>query len=83
MSDLERVAEELERRGITPLSRVEWSYRHHLNSRSGVSRRKTGTYYGLIDHRPGYAGKQMASVLFVGNRWETRVPAEELRLLAR
>lgn len=64
-----------------PLDRVQWSYRHHLNSRSSFIRTRVGTYHGLIAHRAGYKGKQMASVYWDGNKWETQVPIDELRLL--
>lgn len=59
--------------------RVEWWYTHHLNRRSKVRRVKYGWYDGLVNHRPGYRGKQLACVWFDGNKWNSSVPYEELR----
>lgn len=68
-------------REIKPLARVQRVYRHHLNSRSSFLITRVGTYHGLVDHRASYKGKQLASVYWDGNKWESSVPIDELRLL--
>lgn len=63
---------------IEPGDYISWTYRHHLNGRSVTAVTKTGQYEGLVAHRPGYKGKQLASVWFRGNKWNSTVPFDEL-----
>ena len=58
--------------------RISWKYTHHLNRRSSVGRIKYGIYYGRIKHTIRWGGKQLALVLFDGNKRTSRVPIEGL-----
>lgn len=58
--------------------RVIWRYIHHLNSKSAIVREKEGVFQGNIKHTVKHKGKQLAGVLFDGNKRESRVPVDEL-----
>ena len=57
---------------------ITWRYLHHFNSRSRAWRTKFGVLVRLVNHRKNYTGKQMAVVLFKGNKTETTVPLYQL-----
>ncbi len=62
---------------------VKWVYWHSLNSKTGLYRRKTGVFIGLINHTMRYilrGGLQRARVQFEGNKHVSRVPYFELEL---
>ena len=63
--------------------RVRWTYTHHMG-RSHTPITKRGVFIRLIDHPlgRGYRGKQMALVLFDGNKNPSRIPLMELFLIA-
>ena len=55
---------------------VEWTYLHHLNSRSSKYRTKVGTF---IRHVKTSDGKLRSAVLFNGNKTVSIVPTNKLR----
>jgi hypothetical protein len=54
-------------------TRVKWQYRHMLNSKSSVLRVKFGEFLGY-----GKRDKNIAHVLFDGQKSISRVPVSEL-----
>jgi hypothetical protein len=63
---------------MTALNRVRWSNRISLSATDSLVSTRSGMYYGQVKHKGTYSGKQMAHVLFDGNRSYTRVPYEEM-----
>ena len=59
--------------------RIEWRYRHYLNSRSSLVKIKRGEFLGLCKHTRRYEGVQLAYVKFDGNKGRSKVPVSELR----
>lgn len=59
--------------------RIEWTYRHFVNSKSSTMRTKRGTFEGLIKHTARHKGSQMAVVRFEGNKRQSKIPLIELR----
>jgi hypothetical protein len=55
-------------------TRVKWQYRHSLNSKSSVLRIKYGEFLGY-----GKRDKNIAHVLFDGQKSISRVPVSELQ----
>lgn len=60
--------------------KVIWQYTHYLNSKSSVQRTKEGEFQGLIKHTCRYRGEQLACVLFKGNKRQSKVPLNSLRV---
>ena len=56
------------------MKRVEWSYRHYLNSKAFFWALKRGEYFGKVKHTIKYNGPQLSVVQFDGNKKYSRVP---------
>lgn len=65
--------------GFNVGDRITWQYTHHLNSKSTTEIIKHGKYCGLVRHSQRWHGKQLANVLFDGNKGKSRVPLNSLR----
>jgi hypothetical protein len=59
--------------------RVSWTYARYLNSVSSTQITKYGTFQSLIKHTCRWKGKQLAMVLFDGNKRESKVPLNQLQ----
>lgn len=63
--------------------RIQWSYYHHLGSKSKTYRTKYGRFIGLVRHTKKYYGNtmnlQLALVRFDGNKSTSKVPYFELK----
>lgn len=62
--------------------RVQWTYRHHLNTKSSVLLTKVGVFEGLcrhtVKHWRKHDSKQMVWVHFDGNKRASKVPMCEI-----
>jgi hypothetical protein len=65
--------------------RVSWAYMHGLNSSTKIKRIKHGTLVRFVEHsKKHWKGpwcKQMAVVLFDGNKRSSTVPVEEIKII--
>lgn len=67
------------------MKKINWEYSHSLNSKSKVTKTKSGVFYGRINHtykhwdKPGAV--QLAVVRFDGNKRTSKVPYEELKFI--
>jgi CDGSH-type Zn-finger protein len=64
-------------------STVEWTYKHHLNSRSFIYITKTGIIHEITGKVKNirYVSGTHAKVLFKGNKHASTVPINELKLI--
>lgn len=60
--------------------KVKWTYTHWLNSTSHTRKTKTGIFNGKVNHKKilDYKNRQLARVMFKGNKTMSTVPLEEL-----
>ncbi len=70
---------------MKPGTKISWVYKHHLNNKSSVWRKKNGIYIGKVKHTRRHFEKigavQMAVVKFNNNKNTSRVPFDELEEL--
>jgi CDGSH-type Zn-finger protein len=64
-------------------STVEWTYKHHLNSKSFIYITKTGIIQEITGKVKNirYVSGSHAKVLFKGNKHPSIVPIKELKLI--
>ncbi len=64
---------------MKPGDRIEWTYWHSLNHRSGLCRVKYGRIIRYVKHRVYNFHPQMAVVRFDYNKSDSRIPIIDLR----